>query len=324
VYFDPKSKENTKDFFNFEGLRIDLKDAIEDRLIPLIAVHGIRRTGKTSLIRVVLNSSKNKYVWLDSRDITSRDDFYRKLSEETNKLRRFRFHGFAIKGLEFAVSSGKDWDYMNKHKIILVIDEAQLLKRYHLDMIIAYIYDNFPNIKTILSGSDTGMLMNFLGKNNAKAPLYGRAVFELQTYRLNPEDARRFLYEGSKQINKTFKPEEIKEAIDKLDGIIGWLTKYGWHRNKLSHHAALGKVINEGKLVVKEEFTKFAARSENRYIAIAKALEYGAHWKEIARKVKISNKQLYSMLKRLIDYGYVEKKDRIYKLTDPLLAAALH
>ncbi|MDI6732239.1 MAG: ATP-binding protein [Candidatus Margulisbacteria bacterium] len=324
MYFDPKTKENIKDFFNFELLREELKNALEDKLIPLIAVHGIRRTGKTSLIRVVLNACKKKYVWIDSRDISLREDFYRKLSDETKKLRKFKISRISIKGIELDINSNKDMDYLNKHKTILVIDEAQLLKRFHLDQTIAYIYDNFHNIKIVLSGSDTGMLMGFLGKNNAKAPLYGRAIYELKTYRLNAEDGRKFLLEGSKQLGKQFTPEEIKETIENIDGIIGWLTKYGWHRHKLIHKEALRKTIEEGQAVVKEEFIQFAARAESRYHMIAKVIKYGARWEEIIKKTNISNKQLYQMLKRMMDHGFAEKKNHFYQLTDPLLAAAIH
>ncbi len=210
MYFNPQVKNNKDDFFNFEVIQEELKKAIRDKTTTLIAIYGLRRTGKTSLIRVVLNSLGKKHVWVDSRDISSRDDFYKTLSDEIDKHKRFKIDKFTLKGVGLSLNfMKKGLDYLNKHKFVLVIDEAQLLKRLHLDNSVAFIYDNFPNIKIIISGSESGMLKNFLGKNNAKAPLYGRAVFELQTSRLNKESGFTFLKEGAKQTKIDFHDEEI-------------------------------------------------------------------------------------------------------------------
>lgn len=325
MYFEPQVKEKKEDFFNFEVLQNELKKALEDKTVPLIAVSGLRRTGKTSLIRVVLNSLKKKYVWMDGRSISSQNSFFRHLMDETEKLRTFKIKGIAIKGVEIGLDySRKGLDYLNKHKAVLVVDEAQLLKRMRLDNIIAFIYDNYPAIKIVLSGSEVGMLMNFLGKNNAKAPLYGRAVLELQTHRLDEESANLFLSQGAKQAKIILKEEEVNEAIKRLDGIIGWLTKYGWLRLRNGHKGALKKAIEEGKVVAREEFLKFAAIAEGKYKAIMKALkDGGARWNEIKQQTSISDKQLYSALKRLADCGFIEKKEGVYTIADPLLETAI-
>ncbi|MBI5298756.1 MAG: ATP-binding protein [Deltaproteobacteria bacterium] len=324
MYFNPQVKDSKKDFFNFDVLQEELKKAIQDKLAPLIAIYGLRRTGKTSLIRVVLNSMGRKYVWIDSRDISSRDDFHNKLSDEIGKFKRFKMDRLTLKGVGLSLNfMKKGLDYLNKHKMILVIDEAQLLKRLHLDNSIAYIYDNFSNIKVVISGSEAGMLKNFLGKNNAKAPLYGRAVLELQTNRLDKEGGFIFLREGAKQAKMDFTDEEILTAIKELDGIIGWLTKYGWYRLKHSPKESLKSTIEEGKVLAKEEFMKFAVKAEARYKKMMRSIKGGAGWDEIKNQISISDKQLYSMLNRLIDNGFVEKKEGIYTIADPLLEVSL-
>lgn len=324
MYFNPQVKDNKKDFFNFEVIQEELKSAIQDKLIPLIAIYGLRRTGKTSLIKVVLNSMGRKYVWIDSRDISSRDDFYTKLSGEIDRFKRFKIEKLTLKGVGLSLNfMKKGLDYLNKHKIILVIDEAQLLKRLHLDNTVAFIYDNFPNIKIIISGSESGMLKNFLGKNNAKAPLYGRAVFELQTHRLDKESAFTFLKDGAKQIKIEISDEEAMSAIKELDGIIGWLTKYGWYRLHQSPKESLRRTATEGAALAREEFIKFATNAEARYKQIMKVLKGGARWEEVKDQVQISDKQLYSMMNRLIDSGFVEKSEGFYTIADPLLEAAL-
>jgi AAA+ ATPase superfamily predicted ATPase len=245
------------------------------------------------------------------------------LAEGVKKLSPFSIRKVAVKGIEVSFAFVKEGlDFLNKHKITLVIDEVQLLKRIHLDNTLAYIYDNYPNIKMVLSGSEVGMLMHFLGKDNSKAPLYGRAVFELQTHRLEKEGSFLFLQQGAKQAKINLKEEEVRDAINNLDGIIGWLTKYGWHRIRLSHKEALSKTIGEGKYIAKEEFLTFAVRAEHQYTRIIKAIKKEGRWESIKRGVKLSDKQLSAMLKRLINYGFVEKHDRTYTIADPLLEAA--
>lgn len=324
MYFNPQVKDNKDDFFNFEVIQEELKKAIKDKLTPLIAVYGLRRTGKTSLVRVVLNSLGKKYAWIDSRDISSRDEFYKKLLDEIDKFKRFKIDKLTLKGVGLSLNfMKKGLDYLNKHRFVLVIDEAQLLKRLHLDNSIAFIYDNFPNIKIIISGSESGMLKSFLGKNNAKAPLYGRAVFELQTNRLDKEGGFIFLKEGAKQAKVNFTEDEIMTAIKELDGIIGWLTKYGWYRLKYAPKESLRRTVEEGKTLAKEEFIKFATKAEARYKKIMMSIRGGAGWSEIKNQTQISDKQLYVMMNRLIDSGFVEKNESIYAITDPLLEAAL-
>jgi AAA+ ATPase superfamily predicted ATPase len=324
MYFNPHVKEKREDFFNYETLQNDLIEAIEDKLTPMIAIYGLRRTGKTSLIKVVLNSLRKKHIWIDGRDIQSREDFKDKLFNETKKLKKISISNMSIKGIELKLGFVKEGlEYLNKHGIVLVIDEAQLLRRIHLDNTIAYIYDNYPKIKIILSGSEIGMLMSFLGKENAKAPLYGRAVFELQTYRLEREGSYQFLLAGAHQSEIQLKEEDARDAVAQLDGIIGWLTKYGWYRLKFSHKESLKRTIAEGKYIAKDEFIKFAVRAEKRYMQIIKTIREGAKWEEIKKKTIISDKQLSSMLKRLIGHGFVVKKDNTYTIADPLLEAAI-
>jgi len=324
MYFDPHVKEKNNDFFNFEVLREELKKSIEDKSTPIIAIHGLRRTGKTSIIRVVLNSMKKKYVWIDGRIISSKKSFFDQLIHETNKLRLVTFKAITIKGIEISWNyAQKGLDYLNKHKMVLVIDEAQLLKKMHVDDVVAFIYDNYPRIKVILSGSEAGMLMNFLGKNNAGAPLYGRAVLELQTHRLDKEGASRFLSQGAKQSKITISDSDIENATATLGGITGWLTKYGWFRLKIGHKEALRKTVQEGKLIVMKEFIKFSSLSEEKYRMIMKVINGGASWSDIKQNTDISDKQLYVMLKRLDAYGFIEKHDGLYTIADPLLAVAI-
>jgi len=323
MYFNPHVKEKKDEFFNFEVIQNDFKKAISEDHIPLIAIYGLRRTGKTSLVRVVLNSVRKKYIWIDSRDISSKHDFYSYISEQINQKRRIRINKISIKGIEFSLERHQqNLNYLNNHKMALVIDEAQLLKKFNVDYVLASIFDNHPNIKLIISGSEVGMLKRFLGENNAKAPLYGRAVYELHMHRLANEQAYEFLKRGFKEARVIVPDDELYEVVNYLSGSIGWLTKYGWHRLRFSHKTALQKTINEGKLIVKQEFLKCFYRSEKRYVKLLQTIRGGVPWKTISIKMDISDNQLSEMLTRLQDSGFIEKINTNYVIIDRLLEEA--
>lgn len=328
MYFSARVKEKKEDFFNFEVLQENLKEAVKNKEIPLIAIHGLRRTGKTSLIKVVLNTIKKKHIWIDGRVIASKSHFNDILVGEIEKFKTFKIEKIGIKGVEFGLGKIKrGLDYLNKKKMSLVLDEAQLLKKFGLDAVLASIYDNYSNIKIIVSGSETGILSSFLGTNNAKAPLYGRAVHEIQTTRLDREGSSMFLKLGAKQAKITISEDDINKTIEKLDGIIGWLTKYGWYRQKKPHRDALAMTIDEGKQIVLDEFMRISAGSE-KYSLIVKSVKNrnrseGARWEELKEKTSISDKQLYTMTKRLIDSGFLLKQNELYTIADPMLEEAI-
>lgn len=68
MLFDEGVKEDIRDFFNREGDIDSLRNALTEGR-RLILVLGIRRIGKSSLIRVVLNSMKTPYIYFDVRAV---------------------------------------------------------------------------------------------------------------------------------------------------------------------------------------------------------------------------------------------------------------
>ncbi len=57
----------------------------------------------------------------------------------------------------------------------------------------------------MVSGSQVGVLRDFLGVDDPHGALYGRFLHEVRLRRLSRE-----------------------EAVERFDGIIGWLTYFGW------------------------------------------------------------------------------------------------
>jgi len=84
--------------------------------------------------------------------------------------------------------------------IVVAVDEAQELRKANwlrLDRLFAYAYDSLPNVRLVLTGSQFGLLYDFLGLEDPRAPLFGRAFREVRTRRLSPDEALDFLERGS-------------------------------------------------------------------------------------------------------------------------------
>jgi predicted AAA+ superfamily ATPase len=130
----------------------DLLDHLEKRQVTLLT--GMRRTGKTTLVRQLLK---------DSREVNS---LYIDLERVDNRL---LFSEKNYDNIVLALSSrGLDF----KRKTLIVIDELQLLPE--ISSVIKYLYDHYQ-IKFILTGSSS-----FYLKGKVSDSLAGRKkIFEL-------------------------------------------------------------------------------------------------------------------------------------------------
>jgi len=355
MYFDIKPKTKREDLFGVDYALRSLIGYLSDNTTRMIVIKGLRRMGKTSLLNVALNESKVDSVKIDVRESPYYDkkEFLRflvsKMKQKTgeslvHKIVK-KISGFAVgyKDLSATIllSKGENlalfFDNFNKQlakkkkKFILAFDEVQLLKQIGFDFVLASIFDNYSHIKLLLTGSEIGLLDKFLGKKIYKAPLFGRGYFEIGLKRIKEEEATRFLEEGFKQIKKKIGIEEIKEVIENFDGIIGWITHYGWLRSKaISHEKAIEKVKEEGKELSKRELGDFlkARRAKSKYMKILKYLTHGNNsWSMLKYSfekegIKVTDSQLSLYLKELIDYSFIEKANCKYAISDPMMLKA--
>ncbi|MBI2669145.1 ATP-binding protein [Candidatus Woesearchaeota archaeon] len=352
MYFDIQPKTEKEDLFGIEtNLRLLVK-ALLDTSVRMMVIKGLRRTGKTSLLNVALKVSETNYVKIDVRDgpFYSREEFLIYVISRIRERVGESFIQKIIKRISSVALSYKDFtttvffskkenislffenlnkELANGHKVlILALDEVQILKGIQFDYILASIFDNYKQIKLVLTGSEIGLLDVFLGKRDYDAPLFGRAYLEIESRRLNEEETTRFLEEGFKQIHKKIAFGEIREVRASLDGIIGWIAHYGWQRSQdLSHEKALEKVQEMGKEIVRKEFNTFLIRrrGKQKFLAIVKEIAKGNNvWSTIKltllkEKIKVTDSQLSFYLKELTNYGYIEKLDDRYYLCDPLM-----
>ncbi len=365
MLFDIRPKTRLKDLFDREREVYELRHGL-DHGEPLIIVYGIRRVGKTSLLRACLNEFNYPYVLIDVREIygehgyVSKSHLYKQIARFfTSNLEFFERIGFRIRdllsrvkvfylsgvGIEVDTSIDvdvasvfrvfNDWARRHSTRFIIAFDEAQYLRfsgatRY--DWIFAWAYDNLENITIVVTGSEVGVLRDFLKLDNPEAPLYGRYVREIVLKRFTHDQSRVFLERGFSELGIRVYSDEIDEAIGKLDGIPGWLTLYGYYRGvqRLDHRTALDKVFEIGSKLVIEELEKIIAPSRQRYLAILEAIVHGAtRWTEIKAYTeyrtgaRIADKNFTDLLRKLVKYGVVEKHDNKYRIIDPLVEHAI-
>lgn len=356
MYFDINPKTERKDLFGGDYALHNLKDYLQNNSTRLIIIKGLRRTGKTSLMNVALNEIKAGSVKIDVRKSPyfERKEFFPFLIEQIKQKVKPSFWEKAISKISGVGITYKDLSldfFFSKEEnihlflqnlnqqlkkknecLILAFDEIQLLKAIKFDYFIASAFDDYGQIKFLLTGSEIGMLDKFMGRMDYDSPLYGRAYMEVVLGRLKDEETNSFLELGFKQIGKNISFNEIKEVINQLDGIIGWTTYYGWLRhNNLSHEKALERVREEGKVLVKRELDQFlnTRQAKSKYLKLLKFLAKGENEWDLIKyaflkeKIKVADSQLGLYLRELSDYGFIEKQAERYIISDPILLKAV-
>ena len=349
MLFDPEPKKRIEDFYNREAELQELLRSFKKE--KLVVIQGIRRLGKSSLLNVGLQQSQLPFIKLDLREIyfahgsISRFYLYRALSQELSKLsrgyriaswlkkvQRVKIAGFEIEldwrengsPLTEVLRALDGWASDQKERLIIALDEAQYLRlagRTRYDGLIAWAVDNLDNLVFVLTGSQVGLLQDFLGLENPSSPLYGRYARIIRLERLSRERALDFLRRGFEEAG--VEPPNLDEVVDALDGLIGWLTLYG------HTYVSEGKVKLEGflkaaaKLAAEE--SKKILRGSDRYGAVLRAIASGAtNWSEIYDWISlklgpISKSNLTYLLNSLLRYGYLERKDGCFIIPDPVV-----
>jgi AAA+ ATPase superfamily predicted ATPase len=359
MLFDVAPKERRADFYD---RHVELNEVLEALRLGerLVLVYGIRRIGKSSLIKVALSEANAPYIFIDTREIYYNENiittshlikylvdglkkymkWYEKigfnLKEALKNIKKIRVKDYEIE-LEFKakisittlLSEINSWCSRHDMRFVFVFDEAQYLRfsNVRYDGLIAWAIDNLSNITFILTGSEVGVLREFLRVDDAEAPLFGRYRREVYVDRFTKEQALDFLKQGFRELNLEPSTDELEEVVETFDGLVGWLTYYGYYRTirRLDHKEAMAKVFEEGSKLVLSELERIIAPSRKRYTAILKAIAYGAmSWSDIkaytiARTGTITDKRFAELIKNLIRYGYLQKENNKYKISDPIV-----
>ncbi len=341
MYFDIRPKERREDLFDREEEIEKIKRSMDK---PLIVVSGIRRIGKTSVIKVALNEIDRPSLFIDVRGFPmnyGRKYLYSKIANALSKLRSKsvinvlkKVRGVSIFGFNIELAwSGRRmvfltelFEALDEAGFVIVFDEAQNLRgplSQEILSAIAYAYDNCRNLCFILSGSEAGLLYDFLGIENPDSPLYGRYFVEVTLNRFTRKQSIDFLVEGFRQAGKNIPISVIEEAVDMLDGIPGWLTFYGakciegYCNPVYVRELAVKLAIRELKNIVKNR--------SRRYKLVLKAIALGYDsWSQVKEYVEsiegktVSKGILYKVLRGLEKMSIVSK----YRFLDPIYMEA--
>jgi len=241
LLFDERPKISRKELFDREKEIEEIKSNINR---PLLIISGIRRIGKTSTLLVALNELGRDYVLIDCRKLKEnygRQDLYNLFSSSfstiIDKIKDLllRVRGVSILGNSVELKwKGRDsvsladlFDHLDEKKLIIAIDETQKLRgplSNEVREAIAHAYDYDRNLTFILTGSEIGLLYDFLGVENKESPLYGRYYYSITLDRFERKKAIEFLRKGFDEISMKVEDEIIEKLVEFFDGIPGWLT----------------------------------------------------------------------------------------------------
>jgi len=360
LYFDERPKVRREDLYDREHELEELLNALTSRE-PLIVLKGIRRLGKTSLMRVALNEAELPHVIVDLRGVNpnSRRELYLRfqaalneyLSKNAPLFKRLKDRIRLIDGVKISgVGVSLSWknpetlysliSALESDGFVIAFDEVQEIRGpagKELASLIAHFYD-YGETSFILTGSEIGLLYDFLGHEDPDAPLYGRVFHEIGLSRFSREQSIDFLYKGFEQVGIEPNGEVIEDAVSKLDGIVGWLVKFGALslREGLSRKV-VDRVLKEASKMALGELDRFLEKrplARKRYLVILRAIAKGKNtWSELKRELEKAEKReitdatlarlLYALLKASFIEKEVEGRNVTYCIADPVLEFAL-
>jgi hypothetical protein len=354
LYFDPRPKARKEDLFGREKELKRFEEAIS--YASIIVVTGLRRTGKTSFVDVALSSTSHPHIFLDMRDlplVPPRTEITRRVETAFDKMEKKWLSPLSealkhVKGVELAGTritfqwgkGGVDlaelfdridaWAKKHEEHFLFAVDEVQLVRGDKtLPRLFARMADSNRNITIILTGSEIGLLYDFLGFDNPESPLYGRHYAEIRMRNFSPEEAKAFLAEGFKQIKTPCSDDTLEYAVQKLDGVAGWLTLFGARSRDKGNCTTqtVDDVLDEGGKLAKAEalkIVKFSPRYGVMLNFLAKKEKAG--WTEIKTALEIREKRslpsssFTELLNKLIKTSLIEKTDDEYCIADAILA----
>ena len=359
MYFDTRPKRRREDLYDREKELGEFEKSLKAGN-PLTIITGIRRLGKTSLLLVGLNELGLPRILVDFRGVNpnSRMDVYKRIESAVNAFFRenrgiwekikgnlknisgLRVLGFGV-GLSW--KEGKTdlialFRELERYNVVLAFDEVQYLRGpvgSEFAGLIAHLHD-YSELRMVMTGSEVGLLHDYLGVDDPSAPLYGRYFHEVSLSRFTFEQSRDFLLKGFEQVG--IKPPEglIEDAVERLDGIVGWLVLFGRRAvEKGPSEELIDQVFEEAKALAMDEFENFLGKriaAKKRYVEIMRAVAEGKRtWEEIKEHLErkegktIADSVLARLLNALVDSSFLEKvkdgRNVYYRIPDPILEA---
>ena len=350
-FFNLNPKETPKQLFGREKELEDLTRLVQSG--RWVAVLGPRMVGKTSLLKAansLLEKKKIKVVYVNLWGAKGSGDFLRALATALNEDKSTiqKIKDISVEGVSFG-SSGINvtvakrpmatiWDLFHalgrqEEKYVIELDEVQELVNIsgRFLRILANIFNTHSNVTFAFTGSIFGVMKTLL-EPTSTSPLYGRSPAKLYLQPFEPENAKEFLRKGFQQCNTSISEEGINNAVERLDGIPGWLTLYG---NKvciqrLSDEKAFKETTLEAFRIVNEELEHFLLnRDRTAYIAALQAAAAFSSWTTIkgavsrAKNSVVNDAIIYRIVENLKVGMLIQEVKGGYRVGDPMLRSLL-
>lgn len=350
--FEPKNSK--KEFFDreveFEALETSLKS------YPIVLITGLRRVGKSSLIRVFYNEHAYPGIFIDCRklytmgmgNIKERDllnEILGKLGELSKKerfgliiraLKKLNIAGATIEFERRELKLTETFEKLNEIAVkngtmfTIYFDEAQYLRFFgsrggkELLAFMAYSYDYLSNLRFVITGSEVGVLHDFLRLDDYDSPLYGRVTYELVVMPFAVEKSVEFLSKGFEEFNVKI-DFDLNEVVKIIDGIPGYLVHFGLkYIETRDKNKALEGMYSSLEGFIKNELSELSKRS-GRYEKILRLIAQGINsWSQLknwfySKGDRISDSRLQNLLNNLIKLSYIVKAEEGYEIIDPVL-----
>ena len=348
MLFDLRPKGRREEIFDREKEFKELEKSLE--MYPMTLILGIRRVGKSSILQAYLN--ENPGILIDCRELyaesghLTKEDLIRNLQSKAGLLNKITSKFKISVNLKFLTIEPRElslreiFKELNKigektGRFIIAFDEAQYLRFYgsrggrELLALFAYAYDNLPNLRLILTGSEIGLLHDFLKITSYGSPLYGRLGGEIIVESFNRKTSLEFLKFGFDEAEVEVNKEEIKKAVELLDGVPGWLVIFGVEYLKdRDFEKAIRRTFEVARGLVVGELKELKQRSP-RYVEILKGIALGYNrWSLIrdylkVRGDRIPDPRLYALIENLKKMSWIVEENEIYKIADPVVATVL-
>jgi AAA+ ATPase superfamily predicted ATPase len=349
--FDLTPKESPRELY---GREAELEEFV--RLLKArrwVIVLGPRMVGKTSLIKAAnpaLQKIGFKTIYVNLWGVRGTRGFLTSLLRGMSakgtleKIKEFlgRIEGISIGPGGISISVCKKpfstvWNVLDMlgrsgQDFIIELDEVQELSAIsgQLHRMLGNIFSTYRNLLFVFTGSMFGLIRTLL-EPEASSPLFGRPPARLHLKPFAEDAALNFLRAGFKECELKVEERCLKEAVERLDGIPGWLTLYGnlVAIQRLEHEKALEQAICEGQKIVRDELEHFLERRDkDAYLTVLKAITSPASWSEIRRaleqrKGSVNDATVHNILENLKASMLIQEENGLYRIVDPMLRSFL-
>jgi len=361
MLFDISPKGKVGELFGREEELTELKQLVEK--YPIVSLIGVRRVGKTSILKTFLGITDLPYILIDLREcagtshsishmklLKAFENSFNILKDSWDKIASIlkNIKGISLMGTEIRFDPktgnadlGEILDALEKgcdkkgEYMIIAFDEAQYLRFFgsrggaEIRRLLAHTYDYHKRIKFILTGSEIGLLHDFLRQDDPESELFGRYISEMTIIPFTKEKSIEFLKRGFEEYEFKIDEEDILRAVQELDGIVGWLVVFG---NSVIQKGISDSIFTEvfdmASNMIKEELSELKVKSP-RYITLLRAVATGLNrWSTLKRYLEaiegpITDARFQVLLNNLIRYSWIEQREDRYYLIDPVIEKVL-